>query len=104
PLGMALGAIAAGNTVIWKPASDTPLSSYLMVERCAGRRGKAVYPMPDEHVTTVYEPLGVVACINPWNFPSAIPLGMALGAIAAGNTVIWKPASDTPLSSYLMVE
>lgn len=67
-------------------------------------QGKAVYPMPDEHVTTVYEPLGVVACINPWNFPSAIPLGMALGAIAAGNTVIWKPASDTPLSSYLMVE
>lgn len=66
--------------------------------------GKAVYPMPDEHVTTVYEPLGVVACINPWNFPSAIPLGMALGAIAAGNTVLWKPAADTPLSSYLMVE
>lgn len=66
--------------------------------------GKPVYPMPDEHVTMTYEPLGVVACINPWNFPSAIPLGMALGAIAAGNTVIWKPASDTPLSSYLMVE
>lgn len=66
--------------------------------------GKPVYPMPDEHVTMTYEPLGVVACINPWNFPSAIPLGMALGAIAAGNTVIWKPASDTPLSSFLMVE
>ena len=66
--------------------------------------GKPVYPMPDEHVTTIYEPLGVVACISPWNFPSAIPLGMALGAIAAGNTVIWKPASETPLSSYLMVE
>ncbi|PTA69362.1 L-glutamate gamma-semialdehyde dehydrogenase [Deinococcus arcticus] len=67
-------------------------------------QGKPVYPMPDEHVTTVYEPLGVVACISPWNFPSAIPLGMALGAIAAGNTVIWKPARETPLSSYLMVE
>ncbi|CAM4300006.1 L-glutamate gamma-semialdehyde dehydrogenase [Deinococcus marmoris] len=66
--------------------------------------GKPVYPMPDEHVTTVYEPIGVVACISPWNFPSAIPLGMALGAIAAGNTVIWKPASETPLSSLLMVE
>ncbi|MBZ9749426.1 L-glutamate gamma-semialdehyde dehydrogenase [Deinococcus sp. HMF7604] len=67
-------------------------------------QGKPVYPMPDEHVTTVYEPLGVVACISPWNFPSAIPLGMALGALAAGNTVIWKPASETPLSSYLLVE
>ncbi|MBX8464878.1 L-glutamate gamma-semialdehyde dehydrogenase [Deinococcus sp. RIT780] len=67
-------------------------------------QGKAVYPMPDEHVTTVYEPLGVVACISPWNFPSAIPLGMALGALAAGNTVLWKPAGETPLSSYLMVQ
>ena len=67
-------------------------------------QGKAVYPMPDEHVTTVYEPLGVVAVISPWNFPSAIPLGMALGALAAGNTVIWKPAAETPLSSLLMIE
>ncbi|MPY65808.1 L-glutamate gamma-semialdehyde dehydrogenase [Deinococcus sp. SDU3-2] len=67
-------------------------------------QGNAVYPMPDEHVTTVYEPLGVVVTISPWNFPAAIPLGMSLGAIAAGNTVIWKPASETPLSSLLMVE
>ncbi|MFC4453389.1 L-glutamate gamma-semialdehyde dehydrogenase [Deinococcus sonorensis] len=66
--------------------------------------GKPVYPMPDEHVTTVYEPLGVVAVISPWNYPAAIPLGMALGAIAAGNTVVWKPASETPLSSLLMIE
>ncbi|WP_161883450.1 L-glutamate gamma-semialdehyde dehydrogenase [Deinococcus alpinitundrae] len=66
--------------------------------------GKAVYPMPDEHVTTHYEPLGVVVTISPWNFPSAIPLGMGLGALAAGNTVIWKPASETPLSSWLMLE
>ncbi|MFD2609967.1 L-glutamate gamma-semialdehyde dehydrogenase [Deinococcus taklimakanensis] len=67
-------------------------------------QGKPVSPMPDEHVTTVYEPLGVVAVISPWNYPSAIPLGMALGALAAGNTVVWKPASETPLSSYLLVE
>ncbi|PYE52939.1 L-glutamate gamma-semialdehyde dehydrogenase [Deinococcus yavapaiensis] len=67
-------------------------------------QGKPVEPMQDEHVTMVYEPLGVVAVISPWNFPAAIPLGMALGAIAAGNTVVWKPASETPLSSYLMIE
>lgn len=67
-------------------------------------QGKPVYPMPDEHVTTVYEPIGVVAVISPWNFPAAIPLGMSLGAIAAGNTVVWKPASETPLSSLLLVE
>ena len=67
-------------------------------------QGKPVYPMPDEHVTMVYEPIGVVAVISPWNFPAAIPLGMSLGAIAAGNTVVWKPASETPLSSLLLVE
>ncbi len=67
-------------------------------------QGKPVYPVPDEHVTTVYEPLGVVAVVSPWNFPAAIPLGMALGALAAGNTVIWKPAGETPLSSFLMIE
>ncbi|ADV67631.1 L-glutamate gamma-semialdehyde dehydrogenase [Deinococcus maricopensis] len=67
-------------------------------------QGKAVSPMPTEHVTTVYEPLGVVVVISPWNYPGAIPLGMALGAIAAGNTVVWKPASETPLSSLLLVE
>lgn len=67
-------------------------------------QGKPVYPMPDEHVTMVYEPIGVVAVISPWNFPAAIPLGMSLGAIAAGNTVVWKPASETPLSSLLLIE
>ncbi|MBB5232996.1 L-glutamate gamma-semialdehyde dehydrogenase [Deinococcus budaensis] len=67
-------------------------------------QGKPVYPVPGEHVTTVYEPIGVVAVISPWNFPAAIPLGMSLGAIAAGNTVVWKPASETPLSSLLLVE
>lgn len=66
--------------------------------------GKAVYPTHGEHVTTVYEPLGVVAVISPWNYPSAIPLGMALGALAAGNTVVWKPAGETPLSSWLLLE
>ena len=67
-------------------------------------QGKAVEPMPDEHVTLVYEPLGVVACISPWNYPAAIPLGMALGALAAGNTVVWKPAAETPLCSLWLIE
>ena len=65
---------------------------------------KAVAPMPDEHVTMTYEPIGVVAVISPWNFPSAIPLGMALGALAAGNTVVLKPAGEAPLSAFLLAE
>src|SRR5947209_3479854 len=46
----------------------------------------------------VYEPLGVVAVISPWNFPLAIPLTQALAAVAAGNAVVVKPSELTPLS------
>ena len=46
------------------------------------------------------EPLGVVACISPWNFPLAIFLGQIVGALATGNTVIAKPAAQTPLIAY----
>ncbi|AQS90370.1 trifunctional transcriptional regulator/proline dehydrogenase/L-glutamate gamma-semialdehyde dehydrogenase [Gluconobacter albidus] len=41
-------------------------------------------------------PLGVVACISPWNFPLAIFLGQVCAALAAGNTVVAKPAEETP--------
>ena len=43
------------------------------------------------------QPLGVVACISPWNFPLAIFLGQIVAALAAGNTVVAKPAEQTPL-------
>mgnify|MGYP000492403823 CR=1 FL=1 len=46
------------------------------------------------------EPLGVVACISPWNFPLAIFLGQVSAALAAGNCVIAKPAEQTPLIAY----
>ncbi len=43
------------------------------------------------------EPLGVAICISPWNFPLAIFLGQITAALAAGNTVVAKPAEQTPL-------
>ncbi|PWU20240.1 MAG: aldehyde dehydrogenase [Candidatus Rokuibacteriota bacterium] len=46
----------------------------------------------------VYEPLGVVAVISPWNFPFAIPFTQAVAAVAARNGVVLKPAEWTPLS------
>ncbi|MDX2177778.1 MAG: L-glutamate gamma-semialdehyde dehydrogenase [Candidatus Sumerlaeia bacterium] len=49
-----------------------------------------------------YDPLGVVAVVGPWNFPLAIPCGMAAAAIVAGNTVVLKPAEQTPLIAYEM--
>lgn len=45
----------------------------------------------------VYEPLGVVAVISPWNFPFALPMSGIIFALLAGNTVVLKPASDVPL-------
>jgi RHH-type proline utilization regulon transcriptional repressor/proline dehydrogenase/delta 1-pyrroline-5-carboxylate dehydrogenase len=44
-----------------------------------------------------HRPLGTVACISPWNFPLAIFMGQVAAALAAGNTVIAKPAEETPL-------
>ncbi|WP_353236438.1 trifunctional transcriptional regulator/proline dehydrogenase/L-glutamate gamma-semialdehyde dehydrogenase [Diaphorobacter ruginosibacter] len=44
-----------------------------------------------------YAPLGPVACISPWNFPLAIFMGQVSAALAAGNTVLAKPAEQTPL-------
>jgi len=48
---------------------------------------------------TTRQPLGVVACITPWNFPLAIPAWKIAPALIAGNSVILKPASATPASA-----
>jgi len=47
----------------------------------------------------VYEPLGVVAAITPWNVPFAIPFGIVATAVAAGNGVVLKPSEHTPQSA-----
>jgi aldehyde dehydrogenase (NAD+) len=50
------------------------------------------------------KPKGVVACITPWNFPVAIPLWVILPSVLAGNTVVFKPAEQTPGCAYKLVE
>ena len=50
------------------------------------------------------KPVGVVSQINPWNFPSAIPAWKLAPALIAGNTVLLKPASASPLCSWRLVE
>ncbi|MEO1527467.1 MAG: bifunctional proline dehydrogenase/L-glutamate gamma-semialdehyde dehydrogenase [Planctomycetota bacterium] len=59
-------------------------------------------PLLDRPGVTL-NPRGAVAVISPWNFPLAIPCGGIVSALAAGNTVILKPASDTVLPAYEMV-
>lgn len=59
---------------------------------------------PRVFMYSVRKPLGVVGLINPWNFPSAIPAWKLAPALVAGNTVVLKPASAAPLSSWRIVE
>ena len=49
-------------------------------------------------VYTQREPLGVVSVITPWNFPVSIPARKIAPALITGNTVVFKPSSDAPLS------
>jgi aldehyde dehydrogenase (NAD+) len=53
---------------------------------------------------TTRQPLGVVACITPWNFPLAIPAWKIAPALVAGNAVILKPASSTPATAVRLAE
>ena len=53
---------------------------------------------------TVRQPLGVVAVITPWNFPSMIPMWNLAPALVMGNAVVFKPASHTPLTALRMTE
>jgi len=65
---------------------------------------KGVTPFPREYPELNYIPLGVTAVIPPWNFPMAILTGVTVAAIVTGNTVLLKPASDSPAIGYLLVE
>ncbi len=63
-----------------------------------------VTPVPGERNEMVYIPLGVGVVIPPWNFPLAILVGMTAAAIVAGNTVVLKPSSDSPVIAAKFVE
>ena len=60
--------------------------------------------LADEANTLFYQPLGVGVVIPPWNFPCAILTNMTIAAVVAGNAVVLKPASNTPVVGYKMFE
>jgi succinate-semialdehyde dehydrogenase/glutarate-semialdehyde dehydrogenase len=72
--------------------------------------GKRIYGdivpghLPDRRIVVLKEPVGVVASITPWNFPSAMIARKIGPALAAGCTIVCKPASQTPLSALAMGE
>src|SRR6202790_1024622 len=60
--------------------------------------------LPNKFAMSVRDPIGVVGMITPWNFPMAIPSWKIMPALICGNTVVIKPAEDTPLSTYNLVQ
>ncbi len=60
--------------------------------------------LPNKYAMSARQPLGVCALITPWNFPMAIPSWKIMPALVCGNTVVIKPAEDTPLSTYSLVQ
>ena len=61
-------------------------------------------PSNDKRIVCIKQPVGVVACITPWNFPNAMLTRKIAPALAAGCTVVCKPASETPLSALALAE
>ncbi len=60
--------------------------------------------LPNKSGMAVRDPIGVVGVITPWNFPIAIPSWKILAALICGNTIVFKPAKDTPLCATKFVE
>src|SRR5437868_529786 len=80
-----------------------------VAEFCAGEsrrmNGETIQSeLPSNFVYTIKQPLGVVACVTPWNFPVAIPTWKIAPALVAGNTVVFKPATITPATAVRIVE
>jgi aldehyde dehydrogenase (NAD+) len=60
--------------------------------------------LPDKFAMSTRQPVGVVGAITPWNFPIAIPSWKLAPALICGNTVVFKPAEDTPILATRLVE
>jgi 1-pyrroline-5-carboxylate dehydrogenase len=74
------------------------------LEKNKGFCKQTPHPNPNEKTQTIMKPYGVWGIIAPFNFPSAIAIGMTTGVLLTGNTAILKPASATPISSYFFVK
>ncbi len=60
--------------------------------------------LPSKFGVAMRVPVGIVAAITPWNFPLAIPTWKLMPALVCGNTVVFKPAEDTPLMAHALLE
>jgi alpha-ketoglutaric semialdehyde dehydrogenase len=60
--------------------------------------------LPDKWAMSIRQPIGIAGIITPWNFPMAIPCWKMMPALVSGNTVVFKPSSETPHCATLLVE
>ncbi|MBL8752655.1 MAG: aldehyde dehydrogenase family protein, partial [Planctomycetes bacterium] len=93
----------------WAEADADTAEAIDFLEYYAGQMLRMAEPQPvvpvaGERNQMIYIPLGVGAIIPPWNFPLAIMAGMASAALLAGNTVVLKPASQSPAVAAVWVE
>jgi len=94
PLAEARGEVTYGASFIeWFAEEAKRVYGDVIPENAPGRR-----------IVVVKEPIGVVAAITPWNFPNAMITRKCAPALAAGCTVVVKPAEDTPLSALALAE
>jgi aldehyde dehydrogenase (NAD+)/phenylacetaldehyde dehydrogenase len=106
----ALEALDTGKPVAIVEAVDIPaaiawLRAYAgWPTKIAGRAGTLSATPGDYHVYSRREPIGVVAAITPWNFPLVLAMWKIAPALAAGCTVVLKPAPETPLTALRLVE
>ena len=68
---------------------------------CSARRRRPSCPT---WAMSIRQPIGIAGIITPWNFPMAIPCWKMMPALVAGNTVVFKPSSETPYCATLLVE
>ncbi len=79
--------------------------AYMMAGEGRRMAGETVpSELPDKWAMSIRQPLGVAGIITPWNFPMAIPCWKTMPALVTGNTVVFKPSSDTPHCATLLVE
>lgn len=87
-------------------AMDVADYVYIISSGCIAYQGAPAELKPelrDKFAMVVREPMGIVGAITPWNLPILLPSWKLFPALLCGNTVVFKPAEDTPLASVMLI-
>ena len=98
-----LEALELGATVSYSANAHCDYQ-FTRIESYIRESQKVVLEEQFEQSTVVREPVGVIACITPWNYPLGQVVQKIIPALLMGNTVVLKPSQHTPLTAYLLVD